>query len=243
MELNINIKTNNNCECGIIIEDISTYLSEDSTSFQKGSFRESDTISMVLLYLNTIENPSIKSITFNKEIPIKFDGWFTVYYVVLPTKQWFQNALNTSSQVDILGVYDSVYYTDGTNIYKYNPKTQNITQVIDLSEIIEINPVNTTISVTSKDYVSICFLDKCYVNLCQQIFENRGLTQCWNKNNIDSELIYKRDLVWMAINVIKYMVECNQLYEAERIIELLHSCNGVCSDKKIKNNVKGCGCS
>ena len=243
MELNINISTDSNCKCGITIEDTSTYLLEDSTAFQKGQFKESDTMPMVLLYLNTIENPSIKSVAFDKEVPVKFDGWFTVYYVVLPTKSWFQNALKASSQVDILGVYDSVYYTDGANIYKYNPKTQNTLEVTDLAEIIEINPVNTTISITSKDYVSICFLTKCYVNLCQQIFESRGLTQCWNKNNIDSELIYKRDLVWMAINVIKYMVECNQLYEAERIIELLHSCNGVCSDKKVRNNVKGCGCS
>lgn len=63
-------------------------------------------------------------------------------------------------------MYESVYYTDGTNVYKYNPKTRDTTQVTDLSEIIEINPVNTTISVTSKDYVSICFLTKCYINLC-----------------------------------------------------------------------------
>lgn len=241
MELNININTENKCK--ILIEDNSKYLSEDSTSFQKGQFKQSDTQAMTLLYLNDIKDPSIKSIVFGSEIPIKFDGWFTVQYVVLPTKAWFQNALKMSSKVDILGVYDSVYYADGEEVFKYNPRTEELTQVVDLTEIIKINPVNTTISIASSDCVSICFLTKCYINLCQQIFESRGLTQCWNKNNIDSELIYKRDLVWMAINVIKYMVECNQLYEAERIIELLHSCNGVCSDKKAKSNGNGCGCS
>lgn len=241
MELNININTENKCK--IIVEDTSTYLPEDSTVFQKGAFKKSDTQAMVLLYLNSLENPSTKSIVFSNEVPIEFDGWFTVEYVVLPTKSWFQNALKMQSQVDILGVYDSVYYIDGSEVYKYNPRTQEISQVTDLTEIIEINPVNTTISITTNDYVSICFLTKCYINLCQQIFESRGLTQCWNKNNIDSELIYKRDLVWMAINVIKYMVECSQLYEAERIIELLHSCNGVCGDKKARSNGNGCGCS
>lgn len=89
MELSININTNNDCKCSITVEDVSTYLPEDSTSFQKGSFKESDTMSMVLLYLNTIENPALKSTVFNKEVPIRFDGWFTVYYVVLPTKAWF----------------------------------------------------------------------------------------------------------------------------------------------------------
>lgn len=243
MELNINIKTSSDCKCEIIVEDLSAYLPEDSTSFQKGQFKESDTAPMVLLYLNTMNDPSIKSITFSKDVPVKFDGWFTVYYVVLPTKEWFRNALKAQSQVDVLGVYNSVYYADGNKVYKYNPTTQETVRVVDIQEIIEINPINTTISTISKDYVSICFLSKCYINLCQQIFESRGLTQCWNKNNIDSELVYKRDLVWMAINVIKYMVECGQLYEAERIIELLHSCNGVCSDKKVISNDRGCGCS
>lgn len=243
MELNININTNNTCDCKIVVDDNSKYLSEESTTFQKGAFKKSDTTSLVLLYLNTIKDPSIKSITFEKEVPVKFDGWFTVYYVVLPTKEWFQNALEMSQQVNLLGVYDYVYYSDKSSVYKYNPRTQEIITVTDLSEIIEINPINTTISITSKDYVSICFLTKCYLNLCQQIFESRGLTQCNSKNNIDSELVYKRDLVWMAINVIKYMVECEQLYEAERIVELLNSCNGVCNDKKTNKNDCGCGCS
>ena len=47
----------------------------------------------------------------------------------------------------------------------------------------------------------------------------------------------------MALNVIKYLAECNQPYEVERIIELLYSCNGVCGDKKVRSNGKGCGCS
>ena len=242
MELNININTNNNCKCEISIEDVSKYLSEDTSNFQKGLFKKSDTISLAILYLNHIKNPNIKSITFNNKIPIQFDGWFTIYYIVLPSKTWFYNVLNMSSQVNLLEIYDIVYYSDGSNIYKYNPKTQETNQISDLSEIIEINPSNTTISITNKDYVSICFLQKCYINLCQQILESKGLNQCYNKNNIDSELIYKRDLVWMGINVIKYMVECNQLYESERIIELLHSCNGICNNNQ--NNINnGCGCS
>nr|DAM35540.1 MAG TPA: hypothetical protein [Bacteriophage sp.] len=33
------------------------------------------------------------------------------------------------------------------------------------------------------------------------------MSACWNKNKIDSELIYKRDLVWMSLNVIAYLAE------------------------------------
>lgn len=32
-----------------------------------------------------------------------------------------------SSKVDILGVYDSVYYADGEEVFKYNPRTEELT--------------------------------------------------------------------------------------------------------------------
>lgn len=245
MELDISISTNNNCS--IVIKDNTKYWTSDETSI--GKFKYSDSISIDVINLNKVSENIVKDykITVHESqnedisIPIKFDGWFTVKHIVIPNKKWFDNELAKESQSkssSALGLYSIVYYADAGTIYKYVDKQS---YAVPLDEILEINPVNTTISIISKDYVSICFLIKCYINLCQQIFESRGLTQCWNKNNIDSDLIYKRDLVWMAINVIKYMVECSQLYEAERIIELLHSCNGVCGDKKVRNN--GCGCS
>jgi hypothetical protein len=95
MELNININTQNQCK--ITIEDLSTYLSEDDTAFKKGFFRKSDTASMTILYLNSIDNPEIKSTHFNTEVPIEFDGWFTVNYIVLPTKEWVNQMISSSS--------------------------------------------------------------------------------------------------------------------------------------------------
>lgn len=239
MKLDIAISTNNNCS--IVIQDNTVYWTDNETA--KGEFTYSDSASIDVINLNKVSENIIKDykITLHNSqketilFPIGFDGWFTVKHIVIPNKEWFNRELSKST----LGLYSIVYYTDGETIYKY---IDNQSYAVSLDEILEINPVNTTISIISKDYVSICFLIKCYINLCQQIFESRGFTQCWNNNNVDSELIYKRDLVWMAINVIKYMVECNQLYEAERIIELLHSCNGVCSDNKTTYS-HGCGCS
>lgn len=79
--------------------------------------------------------------------------------------------------------------------------------------------------------------------MCQQIFENRAFSKCFDRNKIDSELIYKRDLVLMAINVIKYLTECKQLAEVERIVEILNGCNGLCNSSNIINSTNGCGCS
>lgn len=241
MELKINTDINKN---QIIVTDVSTtYLKEDDPSFSLNCFRKSDTQSIVIASINKLKGEEVATSTIGNIINIDRDGWLTIYYLVLPTKEWFIRASKTPN---ILDLYDIVYYVSKGNVYWYQSNTQEFGQVHQLQELIDLAQlpnVKTTLSYTKADRVSIFNLEKCYINLCQQIFESRGFSQCYNKNNIDSELIYKRDLVWMALNVIKYLAECNQPYEVERIIELLYSCNGVCGDKKVRSNGKGCGCS
>ena len=241
MELKINTDINKN---QIIVTDVSTtYLKEDDPSFSSNCFRKSDTQSIVIASINKLKGEEVATSTIGNIINIDRDGWLTIYYLVLPTKEWFIRASKTPN---ILDLYDIVYYVSKGNVYWYQSNTQEFGQVHQLQELIDLAQlpnVKTTLSYAKADRVSIFNLEKCYINLCQQIFESRGFSQCYNKNNIDSELIYKRDLVWMALNVIKYLAECNQPYEVERIIELLYSCNGVCGDKKVRSNGKGCGCS
>ena len=241
MKLNINLDINKN---QIIVTDTSsTYLEENDFSYPLNCFRKSDTQSIIIASINKLDKEEVVASTIGDTININNDGWLTIYYLVLPTKEWFTRASKTDN---ILDLYDIVYYTSKGNVYWYQSNTGEFGEVNKLQELIDLAQlpnVKTTLSSIKADKVSICNLQKCYVNLCQQILENRGLTQCLSKNNIDSELIYKRDLVWMAMNVIKYMVECSQLYEAERIIELLYSCNGVCDDKKVRSDGNRCGCS
>lgn len=244
----INVITNESCN--IYIEDTSAYPTEVGGKHQ---FRYSDTMSIYMLRHNKIQENVIEKIIFSKhtdnslvQMPINIDGWFSVLAFVLPTKEWFEANRGSS----IVGLYDLVYYTDGTTIYKYCAKTGEDPVAIPLDELMEINPQTGRYTVYSieQDYVSICFLRKCYINLCKQILENRGFTSCWNKNNIDSELVYKRDLVWMAINVITYLTEthseCNPtLAEVERITETIQGCNGLCTPSNLTSNNNGCGCS
>lgn len=238
MELSINITTNDSCK--VIIEDESEYKSEDSTTISKGEFKYSETISIDVLQLNKTSETEYQDPVYTEhddeaeavEISVDFDGWFSVVHVVLPTKEWFKES-------SAVGLYDTVYYSDGENIYKYIDGT---TSQVTIEEVLEVNTTNTTISITSKDYFSICYIRKCFIDLCKQIFNDRAFSSCWSDNDVDSELIYKRDLVWMAINVIKYLVKCNQLAEAERVVEILNDCNGICpADSTSSTN--GCGCS
>lgn len=243
MELSIEVITSDSCK--VIVKDLSQYLPEDSSGIVKGKFKFSDTVSIDILQHNKSQesvyrNPVYSLHTSNDpiQIPVTFDGWFTVVHVVLPSKEWVNNELS-KEEGSAIGLYDIVYYSDGNSVYKY---IGGSTQETTIEEILEINPVNTTISKTQKDYVSICFLRKCYINLCQQIFNGRGFSRCWDRNKIDSDLIYRRDLVWMAINVIKYLTECEQLAEVERIIETINGCNGLCVSSDVTSKTSGCGC-
>lgn len=247
MDLKIKIITCNACDnCKVTVQDNSTYLPEDSTGVVKGKFKFSETISIDVLQLNKTSeivyiNPTYTDHSTVKEtmLQVDSDGWFSLVHLVLPSVEWF-NKEKAKTEGSALGLYNIVYFIDGDIVYKYI--NQSIQQV-DISEILEVNPVNTTISKISEDFVSICFLRKCYINLCKQILNDRGFSSCWNKNKIDSELIYKRDLVWMAINVIKYLTECEQLAEVERIVEIINGCNGLCTSSNSSNKASGCGCS
>ena len=241
MELKIKILLNDSCK--VVIQDVSEYLSEDFTGIVQDKFKLSDTVSIDVLQRNKTQetvyvNPIYNIGTTTSEIPITFDGWFTIIHIVLPSKDWFESELNKDTG-SVLGLYDIVYYSDGSSIYKY---INNTISEVTLDEILEINSSGTTISIISEDYVSICNLRKCYINLCQQIFNDRAFSSCWN-NNVNSELTYKRDLLWMAINVIRYLTKCEQLAEVARIIEVIEGCNGLCTSSDATNKISGCGCN
>lgn len=248
MNIDIKVCTNNTCE--VIIKDItptsgeSGYLPESFTGVATGRFRRSDTVTIDMLILNKTEGQEIQTPIFNTEnkvinIPVKFDGWFNVCRVVLPSKEWFERELNKETGSAIQS-YDIVYYSDGKGLYKY---VDGSSQDATLKEIIIRGTEGTTISRVFKKYVSICFLKKCYLSLCQQIFNSRGFSKCWNRSQIESDLVFRRDLVWMAINVIKYRVEFNQLAEAQRVIEQIGGCNGLCKSEFRQTSNHGCGCT
>ena len=120
--------------------------------------------------------------------------------------------------------------------YKNGKFYKNMWEV-ELQELINVNPEISKVPITYEYYFQTCNLRKCYVNICQKIFDSQASIRCVS-SNIDKELIYKRDLLWSALNVINYMVEYDQYEEAQRLLERITDCNGLC-----KNNLDNCGCS
>lgn len=113
---------------------------------------------------------------------------------------------------------------------------------IELQELIELNPNVSGIEVIYDYYFQTCILKKCFIDICYQIFDIQNPSNCTN-TKLDSNLIYKRDLIWSALNVIKYMVEMDQYEEAERLLERIVGCNGLCDNLcSGSHNNSNCGC-
>lgn len=243
MELTLEILTGESCKFQVL--DTTTgesgYLS-DSSEVVKDRFKFTDTIKIYALQINKIDNSyleysSIQWLSENKyvDIPTKFDGWFTLNYLVLPTKEYVE-----TNKEELKELYTTIYCSDGIHLYKLQ---EDQFVEVNLVEVIEVNPNNTTISKYTEDLVSICHLKECYIDICKQIFELRGFSKCLVNGSVDSQLIYNRDLIWMTINIVSYLVEFGEFTEAERIIELFGGCNNVCKSKYSTTNSNNCGCS
>lgn len=128
------------------------------------------------------------------------------------------------------------YYRDG--------KVYHINEEADLALLLELNPEVSGLIVTPEYYFQTCHLRKCYISICQQIFDQVHSLDC-NKPPFDSNLIYKRDLLLSAINIIEFMAERDQFKEAELLLERIMNCNGLCDmkcNKTHKHSSKPCNC-
>lgn len=240
MKLDIEVETGEKCGFNILDTTCgnSGYLPEYSQEEIKDRFKYTETIALIRLTINKSSGSVSNKATYyihNIEpdyhyIPTEFDGWFTLDYIVIPTKTWFDNT-------QMKDQYYTIYYSDGVHIYKYFNEESTI---VEEQELFERNIEETTISKYTQDFMSICFLKKCFINICKQIFDLKGFNRCKSTGVSDEQLIFNRDLLWMAINTISYLTEFGQLAEAQRILENLTSCNSICPQEQTNNS--GCGC-
>ena len=134
--------------------------------------------------------------------------------------------------------------TPGEGYYFYEGKFYKSGLEVELQEIVEVNPEVSGIEITYDYYFQTCRLKKCFINVCYQIFDSKTFTTC-NNLKVDPNIIYKRDLIWSALNVIRYMVEVDQYEEAERLLERILGCNGLCKNYECleSHNNSNCGCN
>lgn len=186
-----------------------------NTIVQNENYSESYVYVYILQLNRTDETLSQTLIRESAEQQIKFtigqDGFYTLCKLRIPKDE------------------TQPYYSKDGKFYKGSTE-------IELQELVDTNPNVTQVDVTYYYYFQLCKLRACYVALAQQVLDERAGTRCENTGVKDAS-IYKRDLVWSAINTILYMAEIEQFEEAERLLERILGCNGLC-DKEYSN----CGC-
>lgn len=220
------------------------YLPEDSWVNSYYNFKYSDCITINIIQRITTSDTSVYITLFNMHdilldesiVELPQDGLYGVTHIILPTVDW----LKTTIQDDptFIEEYKEVYVTDGAKIYKYfDGQYLEITS----EQILEIPTDKTTISKASNYTFSIWKLQECFIFLCNKIFQT-GMLKC--SKYVDTNLTMKRDIAWMTINVIKYYLGFGQLYEAQRVLEQINYCQGLCGDlSSTYKNIFDCGCT
>lgn len=234
--------------CSIGITGLETQDDQYTEVFsdQYGSFRYEDTVTInILTSLDSkeevvdikydINEHKVEDLEDKSELSFFGDGVYRVHHVILPTLEWLDEFKSKGYHLDI---YEEIYvYVDG-GVFKLENE-----QLIpfDITQIPFINPcTKSTLTYDIQYTFSTCQLQECYYKYCKEYFNNL-CNQCWK----DSEYIKNRDLLWMSINIIRYLLDLGRLFEAQNIIEKLHKCSGLCynTNVKVKSTYAGCGCS
>lgn len=253
MEAHFLLATLNGCKLQIVDQteypaqsSIDSYSFEDSVSLNillNNSSKGENIIDKEILvhkdYCNkqfTVDGDTFTSKDIS-EFQLPNDGKFTVIHVILPTKEW----VDKFNKEELFAKYPYLYYYD-KGIHK-SLNGGAISELVDVELLSQVNIIGTTLLKCKRSTFSICFLFKCYINYCKRVLDQQ-ISKCITK---DKDLLFKRDFVWMTINVIKYYIELGQLDEAQRLLEETMSCNGFCKSNMVNypltnNTVSGCGC-
>lgn len=138
-----------------------------------------------------------------------------------------QDGHYTICTVNISTDEQSPYYYKDNEIY-YGGDIISVQDLLNNIEDYDIYP-------NYQQYFNICNLKSCYYNVCKKILDFSEYNKCSTK--LDKELLYKRDLIQIAISAIEYLIEQDEYNEAQCILDRIVGCNGLC-----KSSEQDCGC-
>lgn len=207
----------NNTECEMCISD------EGCLDFTGGY------IYIYIAQLNKSDNEVITATKIKFEstdkITFKFkeDGFFTICRIRIHNGE----------------IQDDGFFYDDKKFYRI---TSGEIKECELQDIVDANDAtDDSIELHYEGFFSTCRLRKCFITLCKKILESGVFNNRCASANIDKDLVYQRDLVWSVYNTIQYLIDFGQYMEAQRLIERVNACPGICHGVDEKNG-GGCGC-
>ena len=263
--------TDANCSISVLdgIKYDNLNIEKDTKDGEWEQLERTNFVSIYIAQLNTSKESKIifYKVEENTEdtpeitIPSIEDGYISLYHIVIP---WY-NTVHWNDDIIYNFRLGHYYYLDGTfsevisyqrrvgdryvTVYELEPievedLIQKILTIIENQDTEAYKDLfESYISKITEQYpiFSICHLRKCYKNICQTIFNSRIFDKCF-KAKVNSDLIFRRDLVWATINVIQYLVDSEQFAEAQLVLERINECPGLCTEQEKESGKKGCGC-
>lgn len=219
---------------GVTVTDTSQYLNQSVltvTGSSRYTYAESFTLNILerVTYNKTITlvDYALEQHNFEDDIPIpnksellfKDDGLHQVTQLIIPDKDWIDSNKKYLNQY-----FSNIYYSDGNSIYDIDDNKVNIEDlIIDNSNIMKCSMYTFSIYLLTEEFKSEC------VNVLE--------------NHVKP---LKRNILWIAIDVIKYCLQQGNYFEAERRLQQVIECLGLLigSDlEKSKQQIRSCGCS
>ena len=160
---------------------------------------------------------------------LMIDGLYDVVHIILPTKKYIESCQQNDDKS--LEEYTALYYFDeeSEKLMLFGTDTE-----VSIDNILEADD-STSVIKSSVYTFSVHNLKECVYNTYKKEIKNN-----WGKCIKRSNSTILRDINWMALYVIKYLIDLCQYYEAQRIYETILDCGTSCLTLN-KNN--DCGCS
>ena len=257
--MDFSIDIHNSLQGDITIEDFSKeygYYLPEGDSYPDSKIEEIDGVSTLKYkYSKTVSLNTILKVNMHEAIlqdvlihkheddvdvcnfHVDEDGYYVVNHFVLPTREWYDDYLNSTDTELSEFISNGVYFIEDDKLMKV--VDGEITEV-EVKELLERNYAGTDILHCKIDVFYNGNLQQCYINYCKKLYDallNKCKTSDYNSD------IYARDFIWMTLNIIDYLVGFKQFLEAERIIEQFKTCGGFCQNNDSHKNYSGCGCS
>ena len=192
--------------------------------------------------------------------PLTYDGTYTMYRFFIPTLTFY-----TANHANSIYTGITQYYSDGTNIYLVVSGTPTIITPLAFATTVL---TSSNVLVNSTQFISTCNMNNCYFRLLSTILDynigkrhyreehNNEYRQDYGDSYLDStryskseddkryvikDLMLKRDILYMTLETIKYLIGVNNITQIEKLIESIDVCGTLCGN--VLNQNYGCGCS
>lgn len=211
-----------------------------------GVFRYTDTVSInVITPVDHKENegdsyfevkPHLEEdIMDSVDMQFKNDGLHKITHLILPTVQWYHDFIAEGFDPSIL--YDYIYLYDDGIIYKV---VGDKMEEVSVLEPININQNMCCTAFYDYQYTfCTCRLQECFYKYAKNYLSSICTDKC-AKDEVETR---NRDIIWMAINVIQYLLDLGRYFEAQKILEDINKCTGLCHNNSFLSERINCGCN